>query len=208
MPRVLVVEDDAEQARVLRAALTSGGYAVDTCFDGPSAVAAARRSWPDLVLLDINIPGCDGYDVCRALRSFESLERRTTILLATVRHDTVSKLLGFAAGADDYLLKPIDARELRSRVARWLESRERHDEQATRRRIEAVREIVAAVSRDVSEPLTLALKTANLALTARAPGDDLSGALSDVRGQLLRIAEVVRQLGQVDDRRAPSSTPG
>ncbi len=204
MPDILLVEDDAEQARVVGAALAAGGYRVETCGDGPSALAAAERAWPELVLLDINIPGCDGYDVCRALRSMETSERRVTIVLATVRHDTASKLLGFAAGADDYLLKPLDVRELRSRVARWLGSRAVQDERAKRRRTEAIRDVVAAVAREIDDPLQAAFRAVDVVLSAGQLDAERQAVLSDARGQLVRLSDVLRLLRQVENRRVTS----
>src|SRR5439155_21187198 len=88
------------------------GYEVDTAADGEAALATARRSRPDVVVLDLMLPGIDGVEVCRQLRTFTD----AYVIMLTARTDEVDKLVGLSVGADDYLTKPFSPRELVARV--------------------------------------------------------------------------------------------
>src|SRR5581483_2166938 len=92
--------------------LAREGYAVDTAYDGEAALAAARRERPDVVVLDLMLPGIDGVEVCRRLRTFTD----AYVIMLTARADEVDKLIGLSVGADDYLTKPFSPRELVARV--------------------------------------------------------------------------------------------
>jgi DNA-binding response OmpR family regulator len=111
--RILVVEDDRAIATALEDDLRLEGYDVAVVRDGPSALERATQSRFDLMLLDVMLPGKDGFDVCRELR------RRgddTTILLLTARGNESDKVLGLDLGADDYVTKPYSPKELRARI--------------------------------------------------------------------------------------------
>jgi DNA-binding response OmpR family regulator len=109
---ILVVEDEMELARVLRDYLERAGYRVETAYDGPSAISVFQHSRPDLVLLDLNLPGMDGLDVARALRR----ERDVPIIMVTARVEETDRLIGLELGADDYVTKPFSPREVVARV--------------------------------------------------------------------------------------------
>ena len=111
--RILVVEDDRAIATALEDDLRLEGYQVEVVGDGPSAIDRASRSRFELMLLDVMLPGKDGFEVCRELK------RRgvdTTILLLTARGNESDKVLGLDLGADDYLTKPYSPKELRARI--------------------------------------------------------------------------------------------
>ncbi len=110
--RLLVVEDEAALREALVYSLERQGYEVSTAADGPTAIATALRERPDLILLDIMLPGVDGLEVCRVLRR----DLNTPILMLTARSEEVDKVVGLEVGADDYLTKPFSMRELHSRV--------------------------------------------------------------------------------------------
>jgi DNA-binding response OmpR family regulator len=112
--RVLIVEDDAAIGRTLETVLSERGYAVTWCPDGPAALAAADRERPDLVLLDLGLPGMDGIEVCRRLRRGSP---RVPILILTARDGEMDVVLGLSAGADDYVSKPFRLGELLARIA-------------------------------------------------------------------------------------------
>ncbi|GIF65871.1 DNA-binding response regulator [Asanoa ishikariensis] len=111
--RVLVVEDDARVAAALRRSLEYAGYPVTLASDGPAGLASAIRSAPDLVVLDVNLPGLDGFGVCRALRASGAT---ALVLMLTARDATADRVSGLDAGADDYLVKPFAPEELLARV--------------------------------------------------------------------------------------------
>jgi two-component system response regulator MprA len=113
MSTVLVVDDDAPILRMLQRTLAAEGYAVETAADGGSALAAVERSVPDVLVLDVAMPGVDGLAVCRRLRG-KGLA--VPILLLTARDAVADRVAGLDAGADDYLVKPFAAEELLARV--------------------------------------------------------------------------------------------
>ena len=114
MKRVLVVDDDAGVAAAVRRALVYDGYDVDVASDGPSALGQVRDAPPDLVILDVMLPGLDGLEVCRRLRADTTLD--VPILMLTARDATGDRVRGLDTGADDYLVKPFANEELLARV--------------------------------------------------------------------------------------------
>ncbi len=110
--RVLVVDDELQIVKVLRAYLEKGGFQVVTAADGNAALAVFRQSRPDFVILDLNLPGMDGLDVCRAIRR----DSNVPILMLTARVEEADRLIGLELGADDYVVKPFSPREVVARV--------------------------------------------------------------------------------------------
>jgi DNA-binding response OmpR family regulator len=112
MRQVLVVDDELHIRRVLRGYLEADGFAVAEAGDGETAVDQVRRQPPDLVLLDIVLPGIDGLEALRQLRTFSDVY----VILVTARTEEVDKLVGLGVGADDYITKPFSPREVAARV--------------------------------------------------------------------------------------------
>lgn len=110
--RVLVVDDDPTVAEVVAGYLERGGYTVDRAEDGPGALERARVFRPDLVVLDLMLPGMDGLEVCRRLRA----KGPVPVIMLTARGDEDDRILGLEVGADDYVTKPFSPRELVLRV--------------------------------------------------------------------------------------------
>jgi DNA-binding response OmpR family regulator len=133
--KILVVEDELVLRDALTYNLTRQGYEVIGATDGHQAVELAQTEQPDLILLDIMLPGLDGYEVCRILRK----DFTAPIIMLTARDDEVDKLVGLEVGADDYLTKPFSMRELLARVKAQL------------RRVRALREELIA---DLETPTT------------------------------------------------------
>lgn len=109
---VLVVDDEEAIAEAVRARLESEGYGVVVAGDGPEAIDLASRVRPDLVVLDLMLPGMDGLEVCKEIQR----EQWVPVLMLTARTEEADKVAGFAVGADDYLTKPFSLRELAVRV--------------------------------------------------------------------------------------------
>jgi two-component system, OmpR family, response regulator MtrA len=110
--RVLVVDDDAALSEMLGIVLRGEGFEPVFCGDGAEALQAFRDSKPDLVLLDLMLPGRDGIDVCRAIRA----ESGTPIVMLTAKSDTIDVVVGLESGADDYVVKPFKPKELVARI--------------------------------------------------------------------------------------------
>ena len=110
--KILVVDDDPAISEMLTIVLESEGFAPVTVMDGNEAVGAARAQQPDLILLDLMLPGMNGVDICRAIR----LESSVPIIMLTAKTDTVDVVLGLESGADDYITKPFKPKELVARI--------------------------------------------------------------------------------------------
>ena len=110
--RILVVEDEALIADAIAARLRNEGFEVQLAADGPSGVSYAERFEPDLVILDLMLPGLDGLEVCRRIQR----DRHVPVLMLTARDDETDLVVGLAVGADDYLTKPFSMRELVART--------------------------------------------------------------------------------------------
>jgi DNA-binding response OmpR family regulator len=122
MPAVLVVDDEAQIATIVRDYLTRAGFSVAVAADGASAIELARQTRPDLVVLDLGLPRIDGIEVARTIRR----DSDVPIIMLTARVDETDRLRGFEVGADDYVAKPFSPRELVARVTSVLR-RARHD---------------------------------------------------------------------------------
>ena len=114
--RALVVDDEPALADVVSSYLTRDGFQVEVAHRGEDALAHARTLDPDVVVLDLGLPGIDGIEVCRRLRTFSDCY----VIILTARADEVDKLVGLSVGADDYLTKPFSPRELVARIRAML----------------------------------------------------------------------------------------
>jgi two-component system alkaline phosphatase synthesis response regulator PhoP len=113
MPKkILVIDDEPKIVEICGDYLKAGGYEVVSAADGPNGLAAIRREKPDLIVLDLMLPGMDGLDLCRQLRR----ESNVPVIMLTARVDEADKLVGLELGADDYITKPFSPRELVARV--------------------------------------------------------------------------------------------
>ena len=170
MQRILVVEDDMEIARTLRDFLDVAGFEASVVGDGSAALAAVRGDKPDLVVLDLGLPGIDGLDVARELRRTSTVP----IVMLTARGEETDRIVGLELGADDYVVKPFSPKELVARVRAVL----RRGELATQERSETVRALdvtldVPRMRVTVGERETEQLTPTEfqlLALMARRPG--------------------------------------
>ena len=109
---ILIVEDEAKLAELLRDYLQQAGFVVSIVANGLDAVPAVRERAPDLILLDLMLPGRDGMEICRELRTFSSVP----VIMTTARVEEIDRLLGLELGADDYICKPYSPREVVARV--------------------------------------------------------------------------------------------
>jgi two-component system response regulator BaeR len=110
--RILIVEDEAKLAELLRDYLQQAGFGVSIVSNGRDAIPAVRERLPDLILLDLMLPGRDGMEICRELRTFSPVP----VIMTTARVEEIDRLLGLELGADDYICKPYSPREVVARV--------------------------------------------------------------------------------------------
>lgn len=125
-PKILLADDDSAILEITARSLNAEGYAVETTIDGEDAVKRVRGAAPDLLLLDVMLPGMDGFEVCREVRKFSNVP----IILLTAKTDTVDVVVGLESGADDYVTKPFQMKELVARIRSVLRRlRAQHDKQ-------------------------------------------------------------------------------
>jgi len=169
VPRlVLVVDDDEQVQSLLSHLLTRRGYGVVAVGSGADALAAARRQRPDLVLLDVHLPGLSGYDVCRELRATFG-ERLPILFVSGVRTEPYDRVAGLRLGANDYIIKPFAPEELLARIDRFIAIAASDAEQEptdtapfglTPRELEVLRLLANGATRtDTAASLVLSTKT-------------------------------------------------
>ncbi len=164
--RVLVVDDDPPLRRMLERTLVAEGFEVATAADGGAALVAAERSAPDVIVLDVAMPGLDGLAVCRRLRS-KGLP--TPILMLTARDAVPDRVAGLEAGADDYLIKPFAIQELIARIRAL--TRRHTDPQPLIAYADLVLDVEARSARRTKRTIELTgRETALLELLLREPG--------------------------------------
>jgi DNA-binding response OmpR family regulator len=113
---LLLIDDDQRLADMVSEYLSQSGYSVERFLDGTTGLAALQRSRPDLVILDLMLPDMDGLDVCRQIRALPGQASSVPVLMLTAKGDPMDRVIGLELGADDYLPKPFEPRELLARV--------------------------------------------------------------------------------------------
>jgi DNA-binding response OmpR family regulator len=175
MKTILVVDDEPKIADLARDYLEHAGFTVRTAADGEAALTAVHRDRPDLVVLDLGLPGLDGLDVTRAIRRDSNLP----VIMLTARDDELDKLLGLELGADDYLTKPFSPRELVARV------------RAVLRRVDAAA---------APDPVEL-IRSGDLTLDLPRMRADLAGRAIDLTPtEFALLAAMARQPGRIFTR--------
>jgi putative two-component system response regulator len=127
VPTVLIIDDTDVSAEILKRHLSADGYRVEVAHDGPSGLELVQRLSPDLVLLDVMMPGMNGFDVCRTIKA-NPATRLVPVVLVTTLEDRIDRIAGVEAGADDFLSKPVDVDQLRARVRALLSVKIHTDE--------------------------------------------------------------------------------
>ena len=124
MSKILIVEDDPDIRELLRFNLEKAGYTIFLAEDGEKALTLARKHSPDIVLLDLMLPGMDGLEVCRTLKKDPELQR-IPIIMVTAKGEEMDRVVGLELGADDYVVKPFSLREVVLRIRKILDRREK-----------------------------------------------------------------------------------
>ncbi len=158
-PRILVVDDEEDLVKLMQHHLQREHYEVVTAFDGESALKAAKEKVPDLVILDLMLPGMDGLEVCRRLKS-DPRTAQVPIIMATAKAEEADAVIGLAQGADDYIRKPLQLRELVARVGVRLRAAEERATSDERKVVRFGDLVIDAVKHEVSlkdKPLKLTM---------------------------------------------------
>jgi len=179
--RVLVIDDDVKTVELVKLYLNRDGYRVLTAFDGVEALRLARESHPDLIVLDLMLPGLDGLEVCRTLR----VESDVPIIMLTAKTTEQDRLTGLDLGADDYMTKPFSPRELAARVRVVLR---RLPEEALRRGLEEIKHSELTVN-FLKHEASLAGKSLNLTVVEFK----LLGVLIKEPGKVFSRAQLIEK---------------
>jgi len=205
--RVLVVDDDQDMAALLARTLTKEGMSVDTVFDGDSALVHAMSSAPDLILLDVVLPGISGFDLCERLKA-DDATALIPIILVTTLEDSRSRVRGIEAGADDFLSKPIRLEELVARVKTLRRLHETRRELEARRltaevhRKEAIRKAFSRyISPRLAERIISDAGSDGLPFQSRAKRISVVALFADLRGftRLTETMEVDKVVGMLNE---------
>jgi sigma-B regulation protein RsbU (phosphoserine phosphatase) len=199
--RILIVDDVKANVDILVEAL-KGDYKLGIALDGASAMRQIEKNVPDLVLLDIVMPGIDGYEVCRRIRADEGRREIPVIFLSSLE-DVQNKALGFEVGGNDYLTKPFEVLEIKARVRSLLKAKAYAD---------AVREAMARDLR-IAQEIQMGILPADLQLATKGTGLDASAAIVPARQvggdlyEVLRVSadRVVVALGDVSGKGIPAA---
>jgi len=195
---VLVVEDTIENLRLLSELLSAQGYEVRAVTNGRQAIQAVEREPPDLILLDINMPELNGYEVCRYLRAQER-SKDVPVIFITALTDTADKLRAFAAGGVDYVTKPFQVEEVLARVKTHVALRQAQarlaDSYSRLRAVEQLRDdLVHMVVHDLRSPLSVLLINLRLLGLAATLGDDDQQILKSAVGSAEAITQMTNTM--------------
>jgi CheY-like chemotaxis protein len=205
-PHILLVEDQERAAQGLQELLSMQGFRVTCAPDGPSGLHAARTTAFDAVVLDVRLPGMDGFAVCRALRQ-DASTRQLPVIMLTGLGDTPSKLQGFDTGADDYLVKPVPARELAARLRKLISARLDVSKEIHDQRVLAIGAIAGAIGEEINGPLAAALGTLDLAMLRPGVSAEIRRDLALCRTHLWEIASTISQLVDAGGRGPAPTEP-
>lgn len=196
MAKILVVDDDPNVRKLLQATLRVQGHDVVLASNGEEGIAAVSECRPDLILLDIMMPGMSGVELCRFLRSW-GREDFIPIIMLTARADTESIVEGLDSGADEYLTKPFDSQELMARVRSMLRLKRMHSDLTEAQRVAAIAQMAISLKHEISNPLQAVLGFADVLLERLEKGDPRADSLKAIILNAERIKELVNRLSQL-----------
>jgi two-component system sensor histidine kinase ChiS len=198
---VLVVDDNPEIAEMNQDCLRDAGFAVTTVYTGEDCLEEVEQSSPDLILLDIDLPGISGFEVCTHIRAQDELEQPSIIML-TALNDIPHKITGLEGGADDYLTKPFEISELLARVRAQLRIRELQEKLREAGKLSVIGQAAIALSDKINSPLSSIIWQARLLQgdlrTVESAPESMIGALDNIVHDAHRIEQVVRRLHDIN----------
>jgi DNA-binding response OmpR family regulator len=197
--KVLVVDDNKDTVRIIQEALEGAGFSVNCAFDGKEALELVRKELPDLMILDLMMPKMSGYEVCGEIRK-DPKTRELIVLMLTARSDVDAKIQGIEGGANDYLVKPVEPREVVSRVRRFLATEGAYQEKVLLERLEAIGQISLTVRHEINNPLAVICGQAQLLLQKNDLPEEIRNKTKIIYDMGIRISEIIKQLDQVQDK--------
>jgi len=208
--KILVVEDNAATLKMLEVLLNKWGYDVDKAEDGSGALKIINSpSPPRLILLDWMLPGMDGLELCRTVRASTSGAENSYIILLTARGEKKDVVAGLLAGADDYMVKPFNAEELRVRINAGKRIIELQDALDRRGKIQGVLEMAGAVCHEMNQPLQAISGYLDLIMMETAGNDrQLSERLEIIKDHINHMGMITRKLMRITTYETREYTEG
>jgi len=191
--RILVVDDVAQNVELLEALLVAAGYDVTKAYDGAETLRKVREEVPDLILLDLMMPGLDGYEVCHRLKADEET-RSIPVMILSALGEPGERIRAFEAGADDFLTKPFTKVELMIRVRSLLRLKRLHDQVEAYGRMATLGEMVSGIVHELRNPLAITSLAAQILLEKGADPELRRECAERIRASVNRTAAIIETL--------------
>ena len=201
--KILVVDDVVENVHLLSMILKKAGYTVRSASSGQGALEAVAAERPDLILLDIQMPDLDGYEVCERLRQDPATESVPVIMVTAHEFESSAKARGLRSGANDYLTKPVAPDELLARIETQLRLRELENQRVIVERLRTVHQMITTLHHEINNPLTGILSYAEIMLRkmveGEVPMEEAFKAFTHIRDGSIRIRDVMGRLREITE---------
>jgi DNA-binding response OmpR family regulator len=198
MSKIMIVDDDANMRLLVEMAIRKNGdFTILSCGSGEAALKMVTDEKPDLVLLDVMMPGMNGYEVCRIIKSNPETKFTAVIIVSSLR-DVNDKLKGMETGADDYMVKPFNPDELFGRIKARLRIQELEKELVGKKQIETVLSMAVTLQHEINNPLAGIMGNAEVLKKWQKLGPaEVDKSISAVMDQAKRIRDIVQKLATV-----------
>ncbi|MDH5509262.1 MAG: response regulator [Nitrospinota bacterium] len=198
MHRILIVDDDPNVSLLIRLTLSRDGtFDLQTASNGEEALRIASDFHPDLMLLDLMMPGIDGMEVCRRVKADENL-RSISVIMVTAKREPGDIIKGMNLGADDYISKPFNPEELLARVRVHLRIRVLEQKTAAHRELEAVLKMALTMQHEINNPLTGIMGNSEILRDwANLPPEEVGECIEVINQSARRIRDIVHQMSKV-----------
>ncbi len=191
--KVLIVDDNIDTVELLRKRLRAEGYETAEAYDGEECLSRVVECNPDVIILDVMMPKMNGYEVCRRLKSDENT-KYIPILMLTAKGEVEDKVKGLDVGADDYLAKPFDYKELSARIRSLLATTTAHKKLAEKKRAEALEQVMEEVTHEVRNPLVSIGGFARRVYDNLPEDDPNKKYMEMIIQEVARLEEMIKQL--------------
>ncbi len=200
-PRILIVDDDPTNISMVRALLESEGYELTSAESGKAALESVAEQIPDLILLDIQMPDMDGYEVCDRLHNDPETKRVPVVMFTATESASEARGKGLLIGANDYVTRPIAKEELLARIETQLRLRDLEDQRMLSEQLTLIKQMVNTLHHEIINPLTGILGHTEVLLDRMSrkvvPLDEIEKALRTIWDESRRIQEVMTNLKEV-----------
>lgn len=197
--KVLIVDDSAVGRMLLKEVLSRdpAGYDISLAESGPVALEKIASQMPDIILLDVMMPGMDGFDVCRALKA-DKKTAAIPILFITAMESVQGMVKGFQEGAADYIMKPFIPEEVSARVASHLRIKKAETERLQMGNLEAIKNMVVTYNHNMNQPLMAALTYLELLLAQTGGEDKRHASLQKAKAEMGKISAIMKKIQELE----------